>query len=301
MNYLLSVDGGGTRTTVALGSEDATLLIRREGPPGIIDSRRPSASVELVEQSLRWLLSEAGIEPPVAALCAGLAGAGDPEVRDEVQRLLSAAGLARLVVVCSDAEIAFEGALAGGAGILLAGGTGSVAWGRAEDGRVARCGGWGAVAGDEGSAYWLGREAVRAVMHAYDGRGPVTTLSEAVLAAVGAATVEALPGWALRAAKRDVAALAQQVVAAAGAGDSVAEKLVEDACELLVAHAVALEGRLGPWRDDVPVVLHGGLATTPIVASRIAAGVRRVGGMKISAPVTDAVTGALRIAASRVA
>ena len=236
MNYLLSVDGGGTRTTVALGSEDATLLIRREGPPGIIDSRRPSASVELVEQSLRWLLSEAGIEPPVAALCAGLAGAGDPEVRDEVQRLLSAAGLARLVVVCSDAEIAFEGALAGGAGILLAGGTGSVAWGRAEDGRVARCGGWGAVAGDEGSAYWLGREAVRAVMHAYDGRGPVTTLSEAVLAAVGAATVEALPGWALRAAKRDVAALAQQVFAFVPPEERRAlEECIDDALHALPA------------------------------------------------------------------
>ena len=155
------------------------------------------------------------------------------------------------------------------------------------------------MAGDEGSAYWLGREAVRAVMHAYDGRGPATVLREQILEAVEATTIEALPAWALRAAKGDIAALARGVVAAAVDGDSVAVALVVAASETLVAHAAALMKRLGPWSEEVPVVLHGGLATTPTVANAISSRLEGVRGTKISAPATDAVTGALRIAGRR--
>ena len=46
-------------------------------------------------------------------------------------------------------------------GIALISGTGSVAWGRTPDGRTARAGGWGYLLGDEGSGYWVGRQAVR--------------------------------------------------------------------------------------------------------------------------------------------
>lgn len=296
MDHLLGVDGGGTRTTLALGNDVGEELARREGPPGIVDPGRPSASVAVVEQMIRSLLQDAAVQPPVSAMCVGLAGVSEPAIRNAVHRQLGESGLARRVIVCSDAEVAFAGALGGGAGILLASGTGSVAWGRGEDGRVARCGGWGAVAGDEGSAYWLGREALRAVMQAHDGRGAATILWEQLPTATHIEGPEALPGWALRAGKRDIAGLAPLVVAAAEGGDEVAVRLVGAAADELMRYAAALETRLAPWSGEVPIILHGGLATTPTMIQAVADRVKRLGRMTLSAPLADAVTGALDIA-----
>ena len=60
--------------------------------------------------------------------------------------------------------------------MALVAGTGSVAYGRNAAGKTARAGGWGYLAGDEGSAYWIGREALAALALALDGRGPPTAL-----------------------------------------------------------------------------------------------------------------------------
>jgi N-acetylglucosamine kinase-like BadF-type ATPase len=87
------------------------------------------------------------------------------ERRRQARRLR---GLARRVRVISDAEAAYLGALGAGPGVLLLAGTGSMALGRDARGRGARAGGWGPLLGDEGSAFWIGREWLRAAMH---GRG----------------------------------------------------------------------------------------------------------------------------------
>src|SRR5260370_914390 len=67
-------------------------------------------------------------------------------------------------------------------GIVIVSGTGSIAYGRNANGEAARAGGWGHMIGDEGSGYWIGREALTAVMRAADGRGPATGLSADILA-----------------------------------------------------------------------------------------------------------------------
>lgn len=87
------------------------------------------------------------------------------ERRRQGQRLQA---LAHRVRVISDAEAAYLGALGHGAGVLLLAGTGSMALGRDARGRWARAGGWGPLLGDEGSAFWIGRQWLRATMH---GRG----------------------------------------------------------------------------------------------------------------------------------
>src|SRR5881296_3790023 len=83
------------------------------------------------------------------------------ERRRQARRLR---GLARRVRVISDAEAAYLGALGERAGVLLLAGTGSMALGRDARGRWARAGGWGPLLGDEGSAFWIGREWLRATM-----------------------------------------------------------------------------------------------------------------------------------------
>jgi glucosamine kinase len=248
---------------------------------------------------VRELLGEATVTAPVEALCAGLAGTGNAVEREAVREALEREGVARRVAVCSDGEIALEGALGGRPGVLLVGGTGSVGWGRGEDGRIQRCGGWGMIAGDEGSAYSLGRAALAAALRSHDGRGEETVLLPRLLEVLDLAHPDALPSWAGRAEKGEIAGLALHVVRLAQEGDGVAGDLVREAAGELAEHAMALIRRLGPWRSATPVVLHGGLARHPAFAALVEQRLE-AGGLpfRIEEAAADAVAGAVRLAAT---
>src|SRR5690606_36524088 len=169
MAYYVGIDGGGTRTTLAVADAEGRELIRRTGPAGLVDPRRPAATAELLVGLIRETAAAAGQEGPATGLCAGLAGVGNVTERELVQGSLLRSGVAEQVLVVSDGETALHGALGGGPGILLIAGTGSVAYGRSEDGRVARCGGWGMIVGDEGAGYRVGQEGLRAALLSADG------------------------------------------------------------------------------------------------------------------------------------
>jgi glucosamine kinase len=257
--WVVGVDGGGTHTTVVLADARGREILRSDGPPGIVDPRSPRRAAEVVAALVRESAAAAGMDLPAAALCAGLAGVEYPAERRAVADALREAGLARAVEVVTDGRIALEGALGAGAGILLIAGTGSVAYGRAEDGRTARCGGWGMVLGDEGSGYGIGRDALRAALQAADGRGPSTRLLEALLEGLRLPSAAGVPPWVGRAEKRDVAGLVPVVVRVAGEGDHVAAAVLRNAAHALADHAAALAARLAPWATPIPIVLHGGV------------------------------------------
>lgn len=297
MRYFVGIDGGGTRTTLGIADERGTELLRRIGPAGIVDARRPSASAELLVSLVREAVESAGLEGPASVLCAGLAGVTNAAEREIVEATLTRSGVADRVAVLSDGETALFGALGGGAGILVISGTGSVAYGRSEDGRVGRCGGWGMTLGDEGSGYAVGRAGLRAALLSVDGRSPPTRLLSDLLGVLGFAAVEALPPWIARSAKGEVALLGVHVLRAAEAGDAVAREIVSEAALDLAAHVDALVARLGPWNEPPAVVLHGGLARDPLFVPKLTAvleaGRSRV---RIQPSAADAVTGALEYA-----
>jgi N-acetylglucosamine kinase-like BadF-type ATPase len=89
----------------------------------------------------------------------------EAERRALAGRLVS---LARRATVLSDAQAAFLGALGPGPGLLILAGTGSIVIGRDTHGRWGRAGGLGPLLGDEGSAFWLGREWLRATTRGED-------------------------------------------------------------------------------------------------------------------------------------
>ncbi|MBV9109162.1 MAG: N-acetylglucosamine kinase, partial [Gemmatimonadetes bacterium] len=253
------IDGGGTKTALALADDDGRELARRVGPAGLVDPRAPAATAEMLAALVREALAEAGIAEKPVALCAGLAGVGNERERAEVEAALAAAGVAERVQVTTDGAIALEGALGGRAGILIIAGTGSVAYARGEDGRVERCGGWGMIVGDEGSAWSLGRNGLAAALRAADGRGAETALLPHFLRLLELDGPSGIPPWVGRAEKAAVAALAVHVIDAAAAGDAVAAALVRREAGELAAHAAALARRLEPWSATIPVVFHGGV------------------------------------------
>jgi glucosamine kinase len=233
-------------------------LGRAEGSGAIADALNPGPPTAAVAQVCRAALEAAGGGVPAHALWAALSGAGREEARAAVEERLLRAGVAGRVRVGTDIGAAFHDAFGDGPGILLVAGTGSIAWGRAEDGREARAGGWGQHLGDEGSAYALGVAALKEATWQADGRAPRTGLGDAVLAHLGFAGAGDLIPWAASATKREVAALAPVVTRGASA-DPAAVAILARAAADLDAHVAALVARLAPWSRPPAVALTGGL------------------------------------------
>ncbi|MEM9997131.1 MAG: BadF/BadG/BcrA/BcrD ATPase family protein [Bacteroidota bacterium] len=298
MSYLVGIDGGGTRTTVVLAAPDGTELHRLVGPAGLVDPRDPKASADLVATLVREAAQEADVLSPAHVLCAGLAGVEHEADRTVVRHTLDAAGLAEQVVVVSDGHIAVEGALGDGPGVLLMAGTGSIGYARDAAGEVVRCGGWGLILGDEGSAYHVGRAALTAALRGFDGRDEPTALLDALLDHTGSDTPRGLPSWARRVPKAEVAALTRIVDEAARAGDTVADRLFDEAAVALAELLPPLAQHVEPHAGPIPLVFFGGMFRIDGFEARVRATVDAVlpARFVVRPARWDAVTGALRVA-----
>lgn len=264
----LGADGGGTQTTVWVSDSQGRVLGRgTAGPSNPVKVGLASAEREILLAGRR-ALAQAG-RGALRAACLGLAGADRPEISQPLEAWLRKHLPARLHLVTTDAAIALEaavGADSGAPGIVVIAGTGSIACARNAPGEILRCGGWGAVFGDEGSGYDLSRNAVRAALRAFDGRGPATKLGKALTRMLGLRSIIELPG--LNAPSQQIAALAPAVIKTARAGDVVARQLVEDAGRDLADLALALVPRLGRGKKPLRVVCAGGLFQASVALRR---------------------------------
>ncbi len=171
--YYLGIDGGGTKTTCAVGDDSQLLASATAGPSNIVRVGE-SQTRESLQQSVRQSCAAAGITPAqVAHTCVGGSGAARPELAAIVRGILAEI-LPTPIDVLGDIQIALEAAFDAGPGVIVVGGTGSIAYGRNRQGKTARAGGWGFAIGDEGSAHWIGRAAVSAVLRASDPIGDAT-------------------------------------------------------------------------------------------------------------------------------
>jgi N-acetylglucosamine kinase-like BadF-type ATPase len=257
--YFIGIDGGGTQTTAVVTNGDGSELARSQGPAGIVNVLEPEAGAHALADLATHALADARVTELPAVLCAALAGAGREPERASVERALSSLRIAGQVHVVGDFEAAMHDAFGLGPGILVIAGTGSSAWGRGQDGKCVRAGGWGHIIGDEGSGYSLGRVALMLAMREFDGRGENGGFMAAVLAQTEVQSGEGLVRWAAGATKAEVAALAGVLFDAAHRGSLSAQDAIEDAAAEIAMHAAALYDRLGPWDTPPAVALAGGL------------------------------------------
>jgi N-acetylglucosamine kinase-like BadF-type ATPase len=145
--------------------------------------------------------------------------------------------------------------------VVIISGTGSIAYGVNAQGREMRADGLGYLAGDEGSAHWIGVEGLRAVARAYDGRGPTTVLEERLLSHLGLAdgsmVVTLVYGDDFGVPQ--LAGLASLVGQAALDGDAVAQDILREAGERLSETVGAVIRRLDMTDEAFEVVLVGGV------------------------------------------
>jgi N-acetylglucosamine kinase-like BadF-type ATPase len=167
--YYLGIDGGGTKTTCVVGDESHLLATATAGPSNVVRVGEVQAR-ESLHQAVRQACAAAGITPAqVARTCVGGSGAARPELAEIVRRALAEILRAPIDVV-GDIQTSLEAAFDTGPGVIVIAGTGSIAYGRDRQGTTLRAGGWGFAIGDEGSAHWIGRAAVSAVLRAADPR-----------------------------------------------------------------------------------------------------------------------------------
>ncbi len=296
----VGIDGGGTRSTAVALDSRGRERARLAGGPALVRSGEPTAGAERLARLCADVVRAAGGTPPIAALCCALAGAGRHAERAALRDALRDAGCARVVRVTGDGEAALRDAFGAGAGVLVVAGTGSIACGRNAEGDVQRCGGWGALLGDEGSAYAIGVAALRAVVRAADGRGEPTLLTAAIAAAAGVPVPDGLVAWADAATKAEIAALAPRVTGAAEQRDAVAGAILDAAAAALADHVPPLVERLGLGAGGarVDVAFAGGaLRVGSPLRRRLAATLRRADPrLRLLARAPDAAIGAARLA-----
>ncbi|WP_182347154.1 N-acetylglucosamine kinase [Tomitella gaofuii] len=230
----------------------------------------------------------------LAAVCVGSAGADDETSRAELLAVVRDAFPGAPVRVVHDAELVLE---AGGeeSGVVLISGTGSVGWARNAEGRQWRAGGWGPLLGDEGSAYAIALDAIRAVLADVDRGRPQSTLSATVLDYTSAPDPRALPRRVHARPERAYwAALAERVLDLAEVGDPGAREVEATAVHALVRTALRVSAMSGV---DGPVLLAGGvLSHARAFADAVVRGLADAGMGPARAVAEPPVLGAVRLA-----
>ena len=282
LELFLGVDGGGTGCRARLCDAAGKLLGEAQGGPANIRLGLEQAFASVRDATLACL-EQAQLTPddlPRISACLALAGATEPAELAAARQQRQAFGKAMLT---ADAHAACVGAHNGADGGVIVVGTGSIGWAVLR-GRQHRIGGWGVELSDEGSGAWIGRETLRRVLAAHDGRIAWTGLLGAVFERHDC-DPHGVVRWASRASSRDLGALAPAVVAAAHDDDAAATEIMR----LAASHIDAIATRL--IELGVPrLSLMGGLAAH--IEGLLPTIIRR----HLEKPMGDALDGALLLA-----
>ena len=307
MAIYLGIDGGGTKTTCVVADENSVLGTATSAGSNI--TRHGEVRVrEALHAAVRNACAAAKVDPAtVVSACVGLSGAGRPEVRDGVTRMMREVLCGQIEVV-TDLETTLEAAFGDGAGVITIAGTGSIAYGRDAGGQTARAGGWGLAISDEGSGQWIGRAAVSAVLGAKDA-GEDPALLKPILELWELSTLDELVRHANASPPPDFSSLVPLVLDAAenprpsGAwtghpADPVAQSVLRRAGGELATLAGSVIRRLFGTQASVRVAMAGGVFRQSDVVRRVFYNgvLAEFPQATVLAEIVDAVDGALALA-----
>src|SRR5438105_761129 len=225
------VDGGGTKTRAVVLDGNRILGEGEAGPSNPLRVGIGNGATAIREAIDKACAAAMIHRDDLAAVGVGLAGVRRMDIRARMRDVLAEKlGIGNIELV-SDGDIALYGATDGHPGIVVISGTGSISVGINRQGKRVHAGGWGPVAGDEGSGSWIARRALQAVAHATDGRGPKTSLTEAACEFFQVATPDDLATaiYGPTITNDRIAGFSKLVIEAARASDEVAREILNDA------------------------------------------------------------------------
>jgi len=279
---VLAVDGGGSKTDVAIVSAQGDVLGVARGPTcshelvglgGVVGALRPT-----VDAALRQAGIAAGNGPVADVGAFALSGADLPSDDRRLLRVLRTAEWAGSELVANDTFAVLRAGTDRGWGIGVVCGSGINCTGVGPDGRTVRFPAVGEFPGAADGGGWIGEMGLGAAVRGRDGRGQRTVLERTVPAHFGVrrpwSVLEGIRNG-LIARDRVVLELPPLVFAAASQGDVVARSIVDALADEVVTMVVASLRRLRLLRTEVDVTLGGGVfrAEDPAFVTRIRAGV----------------------------
>lgn len=289
----LGVDGGQSSTVAIVGDETGS--VKGVGHAG------PCNHVSEAESRERFTLAIGGairdaqeaaqcVDVVFQGACLGFSGG----IHDK-EALTKEVVKANHYAITNDAQIALTGATAGEPGVIAIAGTGSIAYGRNASGKTARAGGWGYAFGDEGGAFDLVRQAVRAILRFDEGWGPATSLRDALLQATGAHDANDLVHrfYTPEFPRSRIASYAPIVDEAAKNGDSLAREILQSAAQELAMYVAAVRRQLFHRGEASQVSYIGGVFTSELLRTRFQLIVELEGESHVHPPKFGPATGAL--------
>jgi N-acetylglucosamine kinase-like BadF-type ATPase len=283
--YFLGVDGGQSSTTALIADEAGRVVGTGFGGP--------CNQAGAIQASLHAACEEAGLNPAsgrFAGACLGLSGgtAGKESILAEMVS-------SDRTLVTDDAHIALTGATAGLPGLVVIAGTGSIAFGSNSAGRTARAGGWGYLFGDEGGAFWIARQALRAALRWEEAWGVPTSLRARLLDATGTRSINDLLHrcYTSEFPRPRVASLAVLVNDAAERDDPSALEVIDSAARELALLAMAVRAQLFQAGEPTLVTYVGGAFRSRILLGRFRAWLAPEDAVRVSPPVYSPAIGAL--------
>jgi N-acetylglucosamine kinase len=256
--HVLGIDAGGTKTVCLLADDGGAIVSSARGAGANLHTSGEAAVDEVLRAVVHQTLAGRPIEP--AVICIGMAGVDREDEMRAVRAIVRRISPQSRILVVNDAMIALVAGARDAPGIVILSGTGSIVFGRNAAGEAARAGGWGHMIGDEGSGYWIGREALAAIMRRCDGRAPATALTAAVLHHFNVADISQLPRivYDREQPRMAVSALGPVVQAASDRGDAVAIQILDRAADELVLMAQSVAKRLDMLGAEFTFHLAGG-------------------------------------------
>ncbi|HTY97711.1 MAG TPA: BadF/BadG/BcrA/BcrD ATPase family protein [Solirubrobacteraceae bacterium] len=252
--FLLGIDGGATKTLAAvLDLESGTVHLGHAGPSNE-DAIGPVAAVRSLLTAAGEAMRSAGIaDGDLGGAVLAVAGTDTTAVADHLRRTRTEAW-----TVVNDVVGAWAVATGASDGVAVIAGTGSNVFGVGPGGPW-RAGGWGHVLGDEGGAYWLGIESIKAGLRDREGSGPPTSLTAALVEFFEVASIESLATlvYSKPLTKSEIAAFAIEAGKHADAGDEVARGIYERGAAALGGQVAAVVARTGLAQGQFPVGLIG--------------------------------------------
>ncbi len=259
MTIVLGVDGGGSKTHLAICDESGAVLGAATSGPSNWETVGLRGASDAIGDAIEKALAASGVRrDQIEAAVFGLAGVDWPSDIERLETALAPLRLECPSTIMNDSYIALRAGARAPWGVVVIAGTGTVVAGRSRGGETFRTLGLGRLLGDDGSASDVAEQVIRAVARAYVGRGPATSLSDGLLKLTGADSVAQMLEEYSRGGEGELNA-APLALEHAAHGDAVAIGIVEWAAAELGGAAATVARRLDKEDGPYELVLSGGL------------------------------------------
>ncbi len=259
MTIVLGVDGGGSKTHLAICDESGAVLGAATSGPSNWETVGLRGASDAIGDAIEKALAASGVRrDQIEAAVFGLAGVDWPSDIERLETALEPLRLECPSTIMNDSYIALRAGARAPWGVVVIAGTGTVVAGRSRGGETFRTLGLGRLLGDDGSASDVAEQVIRAVARAYVGRGPATSLSDGLLKLTGADSVAQMLEEYSRGGEGELNA-APLALEHAAHGDAVAIGIVEWAAAELGGAAATVARRLDMEDGPYELVLSGGL------------------------------------------